>query len=76
MLDKNVEAVIARLKSRAAEGLDEYGQTTERQDLNLLDWLFHLQDELLDAAVYTQKLISMEALAELQRLGQEMERDD
>jgi hypothetical protein len=28
----------------------------EREDLNFLDWLTHLQEELLDAAVYVEKL--------------------
>jgi hypothetical protein len=28
----------------------------ERDDLNFLDWLTHLQEELLDAAVYVEKL--------------------
>jgi len=54
--DKNVEAVRERLAQRAARGLVTYGVTTERRDLTHLEWLQHLQDELLDAAVYVQRL--------------------
>ena len=31
----------------------------EREDLNMLEWLTHLQEELMDATVYVQKLIDM-----------------
>lgn len=56
MPDKNVDTVIERLRQRERRGMEKYGVTTERNDLALLDWLTHLQDELLDAAVYIQKL--------------------
>jgi hypothetical protein len=29
---------------------------TERQDLSNLEWLQHLQEELMDASVYIEKL--------------------
>jgi len=32
----------------------------ERTDLSLVEWLVHLQDELLDGSIYVQKLIEME----------------
>lgn len=52
--DANVEAVRAKLSHRAAIGLDKYGVTTERQDVDLLGWCQHLQEELLDGAVYLE----------------------
>jgi hypothetical protein len=55
-VDKNVTRVRKKLADRAATGLKKYGVTTERRDLSLLDWLNHLQDELLDAAVYVERL--------------------
>ena len=55
-MDKNVTKVRKKLADRAATGLKKYGVTTERRDLSLLDWLNHLQDELLDAAVYVERL--------------------
>lgn len=54
--DKNVQRVSESLKERMERGFNKYGVTTERTDLNLMDWLQHLQEELLDAAVYVERL--------------------
>tara|TARA_S200002703_G_scaffold20803_1_gene17244 strand:+ start:2498 stop:2689 length:192 start_codon:yes stop_codon:yes gene_type:complete len=51
------EEVIAKIRQRAEVGKAKYGVTMERGDLGLLDWLQHLQEELMDAAVYVQRLI-------------------
>lgn len=56
-LDPNVEAVRLKLKQRAEVGLAKYGVDTTREDIDLLGWLQHLQDELMDATVYVQRLI-------------------
>ncbi len=53
--DANVEAVVARMRERAGKGLLKYGVTTERADLSLVDWLTHLQEELMDACVYIER---------------------
>lgn len=45
---------------RAASGLAKYGTTMDRTDLTREQWLQHLYEELLDAAVYTKKLINGE----------------
>jgi len=50
------EQVIDLLRSRAETGKRKYGVTMERDDLNFLQWLQHLQEELLDATVYVEKL--------------------
>ncbi len=55
-MDKNVEAVREMLYNRMQTGLKKYGVTTERDDVDLLGWLQHLQEELLDAAVYVQRI--------------------
>jgi hypothetical protein len=52
--DTNVEAVRQKLLTRSRVGLEKYGVTTERQDVDLIGWLRHLQEELLDAAVYVE----------------------
>jgi len=57
--DRNVEAVRQHLLSRSQIGLQKYGVTTERDDIDFLGWLVHLQEELLDAAVYIEKLKSI-----------------
>ena len=54
--DKNVENVVEQLRWRAEKGLAKYGVTTERKDLSTLEWLQHLQEELMDATVYIEKL--------------------
>ena len=51
-MDKNVTKVITDLQTRAAVGFKKYGTNTERTDLSADDWLQHLYEELLDAAVY------------------------
>jgi len=55
-MDKNVENVVKQLRDREEEGLRKYGVNTERKDLTSLEWLQHLQEELMDASVYIEKL--------------------
>ena len=63
-MDRNVKNVIVQLRSREEQGMMKYGVNTERKDLSTLEWLQHLQEELMDAAVYIEKLKSeMEDLA-------------
>lgn len=51
------EKVCAKILERAKVGKRKYGVTMEREDLNVQDWLTHLQEELMDAAVYVERLI-------------------
>ena len=55
-MDKNVANVIKQLRDREKEGLMKYGVNTERTDLTSLEWLQHLQEELMDASVYIEKI--------------------
>ena len=54
------DEVCKKIKARSDVGKQKYGVTMEREDLNMLEWLTHLQEELMDATVYVQKLIDME----------------
>ena len=56
MSDKIVESVIDQFRTRAEQGKRKYGTTMERDDLTLMEWLQHLQEELMDASVYVEKL--------------------
>ena len=56
MSDKIVESVIDQFRTRAEAGKRKYGTTMERDDLTLMEWLQHLQEELMDASVYVEKL--------------------
>lgn len=49
-------AVIADLRQRELKGLETYGTTVDRTDLSQAEWLKHLYEELLDAAVYLKKI--------------------
>lgn len=50
------EQVIDQIRKRAQVGKTKYGVTIERTDFSVLDWLQHLQEELMDAAVYVERL--------------------
>ena len=61
-VDRNVESVRTKMLERSAVGLAKYGVTTERGDLSHADWLKHLQEELMDAAVYIEAAIASSGL--------------
>ena len=56
MKDPIVELIIERFKERSDEGIKKYGVTMARKDLSSLEWLIHLQEELMDAILYAEKL--------------------
>lgn len=56
MIDSIVESVINKFKSRSDVGIKKYNKTLDRKDLDKLEWLTHLQEELMDATLYIEKL--------------------
>tara|TARA_R110000868_G_scaffold800_3_gene5891 strand:+ start:4218 stop:4544 length:327 start_codon:yes stop_codon:yes gene_type:complete len=54
--DPTVESVIAKFNERSSLGIKKYGTTLRDNDLTFIEWLTHLQEELMDATLYTQKL--------------------
>ena len=56
MEDPIVLAVIDRMKQRSAVGIAKYGTTLAREDLTTIEWLNHLQEELMDAINYIEVL--------------------
>lgn len=56
MIDVNVEGVVEQLRARSKAGLEKYGVTTERQDIDLLGWVQHAQEEVMDLAVYLERI--------------------
>ena len=54
--------VLAKYYERSQRGIEKYGRTLDRDDLNLIDWLNHLQEELMDATLYIEKLKQNEKL--------------
>lgn len=55
-MDSIVKRVIDSFKIRSERGLEKYGTTLDRNDLTNLEWLQHLQEELMDATLYIEKL--------------------
>ena len=48
--------VIAQIKQRQEAGLAKYGTSMRRTDLSVHDWIQHAKEEMLDGAIYLQKL--------------------
>ncbi len=48
--------VLGKYYERSQLGIEKYGRTLDRDDLSLTDWLNHLQEELMDATLYIEKL--------------------
>ena len=56
--DKYVQEVKDLFEQRSQTGIKKYNTTLERDDVDLLGWLTHLQEELMDATLYIQRLKS------------------
>ena len=54
--DSIVESVVSSFKQRSNVGIRKYNKTMDRNDLSTLEWLQHLQEELMDATLYLEKL--------------------
>ena len=51
-----VNAVREKLRNRADVGLQKYGVSMMRTDLDLEDWLRLAQEEVMDMAVYLERI--------------------
>ena len=54
--DTIVEEVVRKYQERSAVGILKYGTTLDRTDLSLDNWLQHVQEELMDATLYIERL--------------------
>tara|TARA_Y100001970_G_scaffold246557_1_gene314602 strand:+ start:2170 stop:2451 length:282 start_codon:yes stop_codon:yes gene_type:complete len=54
--DTIVSSVIQKYLERSRIGKEKYGTTLDREDLDKIQWLVHLQEELMDATLYIEKL--------------------
>lgn len=54
--DPVVERVVDKFVSRSDIGFAKYGITLDNDKSNLFAWMNHLQEELMDAVLYLQKL--------------------
>jgi hypothetical protein len=56
MKDSIVNSVVDKYQQRSDIGQKKYGTSLDRGDLNIVQWLNHLQEELMDATLYIEKL--------------------
>ena len=54
--DPIIEKVVDQLVSRSDVGYEKYGVTLDEDVKDIQKWLQHLQEELLDASNYVEKL--------------------
>jgi len=54
--DKIIERVIKKIKSRSEVGYKKYGVTLKDDYQPLGKWLTHIQEELMDAVNYIEKV--------------------
>lgn len=54
--DSIVNTVVQRFIQRSEFGQKKYGVTLDRTDLKTGDWIQHMQEELMDAILYLEKL--------------------
>ena len=54
--DSVVNTVVQRFIQRSEFGQKKYGVTLDRTDLKTADWIQHMQEELMDAILYLEKL--------------------
>ena len=53
--DPVVERVVDKFVGRSDVGFEKYGVTLEDDTSDMLAWLNHLQEEMMDAVLYLQK---------------------
>jgi hypothetical protein len=53
--DPVVERVVDKFVGRSDVGFEKYGVTLQDDPSEMLAWLNHLQEELMDAVLYLQK---------------------
>ena len=59
MRDKIVAQVVEKFKSRSDVGFKKYNITLNDDPQDLLAWLNHLQEELMDAVNYIEKAMQV-----------------
>jgi hypothetical protein len=54
--DTIVNTVIHSFIGRSNLGFKKYGKTLDRTDVNTIEWANHMQEELMDAILYLERL--------------------
>lgn len=56
MTDPIVQAIKQKFEDRSQLGIAKYGTTLMREDLDFIQWVTHLQEEMMDAILYIERL--------------------
>ena len=56
-VSKIEKQVCEKILQRSEVGKKKYGVSMEKEILSIRQWLIHLQEELMDATVYVEKLL-------------------
>lgn len=54
--DSVVDSIVDKFIDRSRVGKAKYGTTLDREDYSLSEWLTHLQEELMDAVNYIERI--------------------
>jgi len=54
--DSIVDSIVDKFIDRSRMGKAKYGTTLDREDYSLSEWLTHLQEELMDAVNYIERI--------------------
>ncbi len=58
-MSKIEKQVCEKILQRSEVGKKKYGVSMEKEILSIRQWLIHLQEELMDATVYVEKLLEL-----------------
>lgn len=56
MSDRIVDNVVLKILDRSEKGVIKYGTTLERTDIDLLGWIVHAQEEVMDMLLYLERI--------------------
>lgn len=54
--DSIVTNVIEKIQSRAKIGKEKYNCDMDRDDLSIIEWINHAQEEMMDYLIYMEKI--------------------
>ena len=55
--DSVLQSLLIKYCARAHEGYGKYRKTLDRDDLEFFHWCQHLQEKLMDASLYLEKIL-------------------
>jgi hypothetical protein len=55
-MDSIVRSITQKFQTRSEIGKKKYGTDLDREDLSVIEWLTHFQEELMDGILYAEKL--------------------